>query len=218
MARFARAEFVRTLLGEALGASDLIPAISDRDVLSPSSVCIPVLSPFDHEGEGVFVHSHSFANHLPSISTSPLSGTPSMMNSKAASALILGLMTTLMSGCGGADIPELGDVSGKVTINGQPVVGIYVMATPKEGRPAYGTTGDDGSFRLMYVADVTGTRLGSTKISLTWPQGVAGPPVPAEYASMELDVLAGKNPLNIEMTSDTKEWKAYKPGGTTTID
>ncbi len=53
-------------------------------------------------------------------------------------------LTMLLSmGCGGGDMPELGDVSGKVTLDGKPLVGINILFTPEKGRPAGGVTDEE---------------------------------------------------------------------------
>lgn len=124
-----------------------------------------------------------------------------MMNCKSAQALILVVAVSLVAGCGGASTPELGRVTGKVTLNGAPVVGVNVMASPKEGRTAFGTVGADGMYDLMYTQGVPGTRLGPNKISPLWPNG-GSPPIPPEYTNLEFDVKPGRNTFNIEMKSD----------------
>lgn len=123
----------------------------------------------------------------------------------------LSLVVLTLVGCGGADLPELATVSGKVTMNGEPVPGIFVMAVPTEGRPSYGTVGEDGTYKLEYKKDLPGTVVGPTKISLTWPQGGGGPAIPGEYANMDYDVTPGANNYDIEMTSEAKEWKDFDP-------
>lgn len=124
--------------------------------------------------------------------------------------LFLGLF---LVGCGGADYPDRGVVTGKVTMNGEPVPNISIMAAPMKGRTSYGRTEADGSYELMYTIDVSGTELGPNKITMIWPTGVSGPGIPKEYLDMTLDVKNGSNVYDIEMKSTDPAWKNYTSGG-----
>ena len=51
----------------------------------------------------------------------------------------------LLVGCGGN--PDLADVKGVVTLDGQPLPNAFVMFTPEgSGTVSFGQTGDDGNF------------------------------------------------------------------------
>jgi len=63
-------------------------------------------------------------------------------------------------GGGGASIPALGTVTGKVTVGGQPLANAVVTFTPASGRPSAGTTGSDGTYKLMYNVDNAGATIG----------------------------------------------------------
>lgn len=68
------------------------------------------------------------------------------------------LSLTLLAGCGGGDGPATAPVSGKVTLDGQPLAGATVnFAT--ETFVGSGKTGSDGSFSL-----VTGAEVGENKV------------------------------------------------------
>lgn len=67
------------------------------------------------------------------------------------------------------DIPELGFVKGKVTMNGKPVTGADLGLMPVHGRPAYGVIQPDGSYEMMYKRNVPGTLLGVSKFTPVWP-------------------------------------------------
>jgi hypothetical protein len=148
-----------------------------------------------------------------------------IVNSKSASALLLATLTCMLSGCGGADIPELGEVSGVVTMNGEPIVGIDVVAYPKEGRPAYGLTDENGAYVIMYKNGIAGTKAGPTRITPMYVQG--GKAVPKEYSEMMFDVKPGEETIvNFDMKSNAPEWatdpakaaKAKKPKRPVLID
>ncbi len=86
-----------------------------------------------------------------------------------ASAL---LMLFFGSGCGGGT--TMVPVSGRVTLDGQPVEGASVMLHPQgEGRPATGLTDARGEFQLTTVEEFDGAMLGAYRVtvSLVRPRG-----------------------------------------------
>lgn len=110
--------------------------------------------------------------------------------------LLIGAMGLWTSGCGGvSDMPELADVSGTVTMDGKPVVGIIILFKPDKGRPAMGTTDAEGKYTLEYLHDEVGTKVGPSTVSFEWPIGASGPPIPAKYgtnSTEKVDVIPGK--------------------------
>lgn len=80
---------------------------------------------------------------------------------RIATFLLLPSMLTLIVGCGGSDLPELGQVSGVVTLNGQPVDGANVEFIPQSGRPSLGITDAQGKYTLLYLTTVEGAVVGS---------------------------------------------------------
>jgi len=88
---------------------------------------------------------------------------------------ILSLTATVcltFSGCSSSDQPELGQVTGVVTFDGAPLVGADVTFMPTSGRPAFGTTDENGSYELTYVRDTEGTKVGTNKVSISMGEGV----------------------------------------------
>jgi len=139
-----------------------------------------------------------------------------IVNSKSLTALILAVIACSAPGCGGADIPEVGYVTGKVTFDGEPVVGVSVMASPTNGRTAVGIVKEDGTYEIMYKNNVPGTCVGMNKISAVWPTG-GSPAIPPEYTNLEFDVQPGKNTFDIEMVTPEgakKPASKLKPGPT----
>ena len=109
-----------------------------------------------------------------------------------------------VSGCGGGDLPELGDVSGKVTVDGKPVAGINILFSPETGRAAGGVTESDGSYELIYLDGYGGCKLGPAKVTFEWSPGVEPTAtVPARYMTegFSVEVKAGSNELNFPMES-----------------
>lgn len=120
----------------------------------------------------------------------------------AAALLATSLLTT--SGCGRGDMPELGDVSGKVTLDGKPVVGINILFTPETGRPAGGVTDEEGYYELVYLDGYSGCKIGPAKVTFEWSPGVESTvAVPARYMSegVAVTVTAGANELNFPLES-----------------
>lgn len=70
-------------------------------------------------------------------------------------------------GCsGGTDGPELGLVSGTVTLDGTPLSGIAVSFVPDDGRPAMGKTDSDGHYQLTYIRDTLGCKVGHCRVQI----------------------------------------------------
>lgn len=128
-----------------------------------------------------------------------------IIDSKSLSLSALIALVCVMTGCGGADIPELGDVKGTVKMNGEPVVGIDVIAYPADGRPAFGKTDEVGSYSIMFKNGISGTKVGQNRITPTWTNG--GPAVPKEFTEKMFDIKPGENIIDFDMTSELPAWK-----------
>ncbi|MEJ7591261.1 MAG: hypothetical protein WKF77_06915 [Planctomycetaceae bacterium] len=114
------------------------------------------------------------------------------------------------AGCGGSsDQPELGDVSGIVTLDGDPVIGVNVVFKPDIGRAAAGNTNLEGRYTLEYLAGVEGCKLGPNTVSFDWPPGTPlAIGIPAKYSGAEqfkFDVKPGSNDFDLKMESDGTE-------------
>jgi hypothetical protein len=127
------------------------------------------------------------------------------------------LLLAGFAGCGGsADRPELGYVTGKVTMNGEPVKNINVVMKPEEGRAATGVTDDSGQYEIEYTLGEKGTKVGPSTVSLEWPHGFT-PTFPlseryrADKTALKLDVKPGDNtydiPLEPESAAETARRK-----------
>ncbi|MEI7698549.1 MAG: carboxypeptidase-like regulatory domain-containing protein [Planctomycetia bacterium] len=116
--------------------------------------------------------------------------------------LALGLLLTC--GCGRGDMPELGDVSGKVTLDGKPVVGINILFTPETGRAAGGVTDEEGYYELVYLDGYSGCKVGPANVTFEWSPGVeSNVSIPARYMKEGLPVTikAGSNELDFPLDS-----------------
>ena len=123
---------------------------------------------------------------------------------------LLALACSLLAfsvGCGGSsDQPELGDVSGVVTLDGKPVVGVNVVFKPDMGRAAAANTDAEGKYTLQYLDGVEGCKLGPNTVSFDWPPGATNAVgIPAKYnsdAAFKFDVKSGSNTFDLKMESD----------------
>ncbi|MBA3315609.1 MAG: hypothetical protein H0T47_20270 [Planctomycetaceae bacterium] len=106
-------------------------------------------------------------------------------------------------GCSGvSDQPELGDVSGKVTLGGEPVVNVSVYFKPDIGRMSIGKTDENGHYIAMYLIDQEGVKVGPNKVWLEYAPDDLGPPIPPKYGSqseLKTEVKPGDNVFDIEM-------------------
>jgi hypothetical protein len=119
--------------------------------------------------------------------------------------LVVMLMMSF-AGCGGSgDMPDLGDVSGKVTLDGQPLVGVNVVFHPSSGRAAAAQTDSDGNYELVYLDGVSGCKVGPATVSFEWSPGMENvPSIPAKYLSTDAfkpEIKAGNNEFNFDMVS-----------------
>lgn len=117
-------------------------------------------------------------------------------------------------GCGGGgadDQPDLGTVTGVVTLDGQPLANVMVAFNPTQGRPSMGKTDETGKYELGYIRDSKGAVIGTHTVSITTPQEAPTPagqtykdPIPAKYNSkttLKEDVKAGDNTINFDLDS-----------------
>ena len=73
---------------------------------------------------------------------------------------LLCLTLSTYSGCSSGDRPELGYVTGTVTLDGQPMPDAMVQFYQKGLRPSKALTKADGSYELVYLRNIKGVALG----------------------------------------------------------
>ncbi len=78
------------------------------------------------------------------------------------------LLLPCIAGCFGRG-PELAPVTGKVTLDGEPLEGAQVEFNPMQGNPSYGTTDGQGNYVLKYTKDKPGAVVGSHVVRITTP-------------------------------------------------
>lgn len=117
----------------------------------------------------------------------------------------------LALGCGArsGDQPELGLVTGRVTLDGQPVEGVVVAFVPKPGRASTGLTDKNGNYALTYLGRVMGAKVGAHRVVITTP-GQDDPDlaveerIPKQYNSestLSEEVKPGRNTFDFDLKS-----------------
>jgi len=134
-----------------------------------------------------------------------------------------------LTGCGGdGTAPELGTVTGTVTLDGDPLPDATVLFQPETGRPSVGITDSDGKYSLKYI-EAEGAKVGKHTVSITTRRGggdvgddpgagvgdgteeaeaPAGKPVPElvpdKYnirSELKVEVVAGSNTHDFKLLS-----------------
>lgn len=142
-------------------------------------------------------------------------------------AIILSVFGLSLSGCGtGNDRPQLGLVTGTVTMDGKPLYGVAVVFSPENGRPARGRTDLAGKYELTYIHETKGTKVGPNRVEIAASeedlqdeeeQATAGessgaatsgtrekPKIPARYNTksiLKADVKPGENVFDFQLDS-----------------
>lgn len=143
--------------------------------------------------------------------------------------IALAFMMVAVIGCGGGSSEPLVDVvavSGKVTLNGEPLSGAGITFIPQgagTGRPCYGATGDDGAYVLKTQDGREGCPVGKCKVIISKYAMEDGTPVgddpeagalgmehlPPQYSSAEktklsADVPAGGKSFDFDLEAKKK--------------
>lgn len=81
--------------------------------------------------------------------------------------LLLGIAVAGLAGCGNNSGPALGQVTGTVTMDGQPLPSAMVSFYPDTGgRSAHGMTDDSGKFLLRYTGMKDGALVDTHKVKI----------------------------------------------------
>ncbi len=129
------------------------------------------------------------------------------------------LMLSSLSGClgDGADpLPDLYEVTGVITLNGQPLGNAKVVFEPEEvreqarRRASSATTNADGSYRLYYNPKAAGATSGKHTVTIFKLPGDSAEAsdelsIPAKYnekTELTADVTEGDNTINFDLKSN----------------
>ena len=150
---------------------------------------------------------HMSTRKMPTI-PSPVCSNPGLIVGLAASVAILAC------GCGKpSHFPDLGDVSGTVTLDGRPFAKANVTFEPGAGRPSIGVTDAQGRYTLQFVGSYDGAIVGRHTVRIGTEGYVLGPDgtselvaesVPAVYntqSTLAADVKPGTNQCDYELSS-----------------
>ncbi|WP_146117760.1 MULTISPECIES: carboxypeptidase-like regulatory domain-containing protein [Pirellulaceae] len=127
-------------------------------------------------------------------------------------------LTSLVAiGCSKGDMPEIGHVSGTVTLDGKPMEGVQVMFEPVDGaRSSTAMTDAEGKYVLQYNGNTEGTKTGENLVRLISARGatrddngrVTDPgkkeAFPPEYNSSSTQVVnveGGENVFDFNVTT-----------------
>lgn len=82
------------------------------------------------------------------------------------SGLIGAVAACFLMGCGGrGDRPDLGAVTGTVSMDGKPLPNVWVMFNPTAGgRTSIARTNEEGVYELMYLEGAKGANIGTHKV------------------------------------------------------
>lgn len=126
---------------------------------------------------------------------------------KLASVPIMFALALLLVGCGApSDQPPVGRVTGKVSVDGEPLAGVIISFMPDLGRAATAVTDGDGEYDLIYLDGVKGCKIGPNTIVFAVPTG--GSPshaIPKKYlakSDLKVDVKAGSNEFDFDLKSE----------------
>ncbi len=156
----------------------------------------------------------------------PAMSATAVMSQFRIMSIALGMLIILQLGCTTSDQPDLGQVTGTITLEGMPLTGVAVVFQPESGRPARGMTDAEGRYDLTYIRQTKGTKIGPNRVEIApseegegssdvetgdgEPQPVtrlskSGKPlVPARYnvqSELKADVQPGDNTFDFQLES-----------------
>lgn len=107
------------------------------------------------------------------------------------------------SGCGGSThVPELGEVSGIVTLDEKPLANATVTFAPAKGRPSIGMTDTDGRFTLSFLGGHPGAILGTHKVLISTEQYVEKEDGTTDYVK---ESIPRRYNQKSELTADVRD-------------
>jgi len=126
---------------------------------------------------------------------------------KHSTLLILPLLF-LFTGCPGGE--RMGYVTGKVTLNGEPLAGIFVRFSPQNAGTSYSSSGfqADGTYEMRFSITKKGVQTGPAVVTFVFPPE-GDPPEHVkkhrkflENYSEEIIVKPGSQKLNFDLKTE----------------
>ena len=136
---------------------------------------------------------------------------PSRPGQPLRAAGVLLLVALVSAGCSAKpkDLPDLGAVTGTVTLDGKPLEKVTVVFESDSGRSAFGSTDASGRYELLYTGNHKGAVVGPNKVVINSQlDAPPGPdwkdPIPARYnakTELKADVVASQNTFDFQLQS-----------------
>jgi hypothetical protein len=132
-----------------------------------------------------------------------------MMKFKRDISPICLVLVMSIAGCGKTG-PEIAPVTGRITLDGQPLEKADIVFQPDGSKPPSSDRADaDGRYQLAYKRGVMGGSVGANTVRITIsPDVVANPPtIPARYntdSELTKEVKSGQNEFNFDLTTNEK--------------
>jgi len=125
--------------------------------------------------------------------------------------MLAAMLALVPAGCNGSrGRPALGQVHGRVTLDGKPLARARILFRPDSGvRESTGLTDADGKYVLKYIRDDLGGAVGKNSVRIT-KQRTPDPEseiLPERYnrqTTLTADVESGDNEINFDLTSQLK--------------
>ncbi len=120
------------------------------------------------------------------------------------SAFLLTIALCPLCGCGSSDRPDLGTVSGTVTLNGQPLPNAEIVFQHPQKRFSTATTNENGRYELIYIRDIKGAAVGKHSVVITAKDAARRQVVPLKYnhkTTLTADVKPGDNTFDFKLES-----------------
>lgn len=128
--------------------------------------------------------------------------------------IVLAIGWVWASGCRSrpSDQPDLGTVTGVVTMDGAPLAGVLISFAPEAGRASQAVTDSEGRYELIYIGKTMGAKVGNHTVHITTPVEDESDPdarkvketIPAKYnknTTLTAEVKAGKNTVDFKLES-----------------
>jgi hypothetical protein len=114
------------------------------------------------------------------------------------------LAVAMAAGCGPGRPPPLGEVEGRVVLDGEPLANARIVFQPlPAGRASQGMTEASGRYRLVYLRELPGAMVGRHEVRITTgDETVPAERLPDRYHAatvLQADVVRGPNRIDFDL-------------------
>ena len=126
---------------------------------------------------------------------------------------VVGILTAAGCSSNPAIYPEVADVVGVVTLDGQPLEGATITFAPEAGRASSGVTDSTGRYSLNYTGSIRGAMLGAHRVMIKkMVQDRAATPSKAEqFMDKATNLMLQDAGLPLTTAANDKESEPLKP-------